>query len=505
MTEKKLIQKFKWYREKALNACKMEEYNKAIEAIELSARIATQYYICYEDDELEDIISNIAAKRSRCSFIPDINRIVYYETESATDVLTRQYLDAIIGWGYEILYIARKGINKKNSTLLHDYLKRHTNVELCIIPDTLDELQTIDFIVNAVCEYRPFMAFLSVNASRDVQGIIAWSSLCEVKRYYIETSDHTFWLGAKQFDYYISFRSQGYNTAIDYRGISEDKIIVQQYYPIQSSENYQGIEETVKDSVKILSGARLEKIYGQNDKFFELIEKVLKNNPNVEFYFAGAAVRGKAARMGYLKKQIRKRNYGERFHVLGYRNDLTSLMQHMDIYMGTYPLAGALMSQIAASCGLPIVQFATDGLACGIGETISEGEIGKKIVFINSEQGFYDEISRLVSDKTYRLQRGKELKQHMMNKEKFEQELKDKIFNKRNNGQVHRYRFTNEYLRKNQVEVENRLTHDYYRIIVKSDYVRKYEPFQYIMNTLMFIFTTDKEWLFRTVKNTITK
>lgn len=114
--------------------------------------------------------------------------------------------------------------------------------------------------------------------------------------------------------------------------------MIQPYYPVSSSKPYRGVEQNNAFCVRVLSGGRLEKIYGQADAYFSMIQKVLEQNPGVELYYAGGGAFGKLGQASYIERQLGERGIEGRVHLLGFRDDIVDLMRHMDIYLGTYPM-----------------------------------------------------------------------------------------------------------------------------------------------------------------------
>lgn len=502
ITEEKLYSEFEEYKQLTIQAYKEGKLENCFELMNLVCVLARQYYLVWTIPEFEDILLDISHKRIRGTVsipsVQDKRRIVFYDTH-ATDnyVLTQQYLAAVLLWDVEVLFLTTKDMNQANRSLIKKMLDSCKNAKIQQIPEKLDVLKTAQYIVETVSDFNPTECIVHTQ-SYDLSGIIAFGSLDNIKKYYIETSDHIFWMGTKAFDYYIVFRSLGYNTCIQHRNISAEKILLQPYYPISYSKEFQGFPVGNQESIKILSGARLEKVYGANDKYFELIEGILKQNPNVEFYYIGAGVYGKLAQTAYLEKQIKTRNYGSRFHVLGFRKDITELMKHMDIYMGTYPIGGGLMTQIAASQGLPIVQFVSDGLSGSVGEFIDCENRNQDFVFRN-EQKFYDEVLRLVNDPVYRKTKAEKLKNSVLTESEFQKQLSELLTTGRNIYHPDIYENDCSANRKNQIEVENFCSHDHSRIIIKSSYVRKKQPIKYLRNVVDFLFHVDKKWLVKKI------
>lgn len=499
-TEESLYSELEVLKENTIQAFHKGKHKECFEYMDIACTLARHYYLVWTIPEFEDILLSYSRIVNVHDYYKnDYNneiRIVFYDTH-ATDnyVLTQQYLTAALSWNVDILYITNKDMNRPNSKNIKDLLDKSPRAKIEIIPKELDVLEAAEYIIKEVCEFGANKGIIHTQ-SFDFTGIIAFSALDLVETFYIETSDHIFWLGTKAFDYYVVFRSLGYNTCIQHRGIAENKLLLQPYYPIMYSRELQPYPINHSDSVRILSGARIEKVYGDNDKYFELVEGIIKNNPNVEFYYIGAGVYGKLAQTYYLENQIAKRHYGENFHALGFRNDITELMKEMDIYMGTYPIGGGLMTQIAASQGLPIVQYVSSGLSSSVGEFIDCENKNQPFVFENTND-FYSECNRLIRDKEYRIRIGKDLKGKVLTEQEFNEQIKDIIFKKESHYKPDLYTTSCQANRENQIEIENNCSRDHSRIIVKKPILIKKHPFLYLKNLIEFLAYTDKKWMIK--------
>lgn len=501
-TEKALYSELEMLKKNTIQAYHNGKYKECFEYLDLTCSLARHFYLLWTIPEFEDILLAFSKSMSVQNRFKnehgDEERIVFYDTH-ATDnyVLTQQYLAAALSWNVNILYITNKDMNMPNRKNIKEMLDCSPRAKIEKIPGGLDVLEAAEYIVKMVCDFGTTKCLVHTQ-SFDLMGIIAFGALDLIEKFYIETSDHIFWLGTKAFDYYIVFRSLGYNTCVQHRGIPSNKLLLQPYYPIMYSRKLQPYPVNHRDSVKILSGARIEKVYGDNDKYFELIEGIIRNNSNVEFYYIGAGVYGKLAQTSYLEKQIAKRQYGDNFHVLGFRNDITELMKEMDIYMGTYPIGGGLMTQIAASQGLPIVQYVAPGLSSSVGEFIDCENRKQPFVFENPNE-FYAECNHLIRDKEYRRRIGKKLKHRVLTEQEFNEQAKVLIFNKKSPYKPDQYETDCKANRINQIDIENKCSHDYARILVKKPILLKKHPLLYLKSAIEFITYTDKKWIVKKI------
>lgn len=502
LTEKDLYQEYDQYKRLAILKLKQGQWRDGFSLMNLLCVLARQYYLAWTIPEFEDLLYGISKEEigiRKEKFAKQVKkRIVFYDTQ-ATDnyVLSQQYLAAITSWNVELLYLTTKDVNDPQRKMIKSFLESHDGITVCKISEQLNELERARAIVNKIIEFEPEKCFIQTH-SFDVAGVIAFGALENIETYFIETSDHILWLGTKAFDYYINFRSLGYNTCVQHRNIAKEKLLMQPFYPITYGKPYQGIPYINKASIKILSGARLEKIYGAENQYFRMVSTLLKTHPEIEFYYIGAGVYGKLAQTGYLEQIIREFELGQRFHVLGYRSDIVELMDHMDIYMGTYPIGGGLMTQIAASQGIPILQFVSEGLSSSVGEFIDCTNRDQSFVF-KEEDLFYEEAKKLIENSGYRKQQGENLKKAILTEEQFNKQLFELIFEGRSHYVPSYYKTDCSKNRENQIEVENFCTHDHSRIIVKNQYVRKKEPIKYLLNCIDFLIHVDKKWLLKKI------
>ena len=428
------------------------------------------------------------------------DRIVFYDTHTTDNIaLTQQYLGALISWNVDFLYITTKNLNSSKTTFIKTMLDLSERATVSVIPTKLSAEKKIRYIIDTVQRYSPHIALIQT-ISDDVIGTIAWNFLNSIERFYIDLSDHSFWLGAKTYDYFIAFRNYGANISIQHRNINPERILIQPFYPVLKSKGFQGLPYGV-GKIKLLSGGRLEKIYGQKDKYFELIKNILLENKNTVLYFVGGGAFGKRGETAYIQKKWKELGIEERVFMLGYRSDIVELYKHVDLYIGTFPMGGGLMSQIAASQELPVVQYASNGLSMCLGEFFLPNKYLRKFVFVDDEKGFYDEVKFLIENKEIRSKQGKEMKKSVISKEEFNKQLYILIHEKRDSFEREIYHVDCERLKDNQFELENNCHHSYSRILFKSKYIRKYKPIEFVINAIALFVYCDKNWLLNLIKS----
>ena len=500
ITEQRLYMDFEKLKTDAQKSIETEKYGMAIDCMRTACALAKNFYLCYEDDDLERMTQELSSKiinaKQTYTFS---NRFLFYDTHTTDNIaLTQQYLGALLSLRIPFMYMTTKSLKNDSTSLIRTQIEASVDATVCEIPNILGDEEKAQYIYDKVIEYAPSKALIQTT-SDDVVGVIAWEALKHIQRFYIDLSDHSFWLGAKVFDYFITFRSCGFNICTNRRKIQKNQIFIQPFYPTNTSKPFMGLPAESEQRVKLLSGGRLEKIYGKNDAYFRLVKRILDENKNVSFYFAGGGAFGKLGQTSYLHKMIKKYNLGDRFYILGFRNDIIELFRHVDIYIGTYPIGGGLMTQIAASNQLPVVQFASPGLSDCLAEFLMAEDGNHGELIYQNEDTFALRVKELVENENKRKEFGKILSDRVLTKPVFDENVKDIIYKLESRYTANCYEYDCENLRKNQIETENLSSHSHARIMIKSKYLMKQHPLLYFQYVFQFFLHSDKKWLLKKI------
>lgn len=229
-----------------------------------------------------------------------------------------------------------------------------------------------------------------------------------IKRYQINLTDHAFWLGARCIDYCVEFRDYGASVSKYYRGIEENKIVKLPFYPILHEERtFQGYPFEVDDSQKVIfSGGALYKTLGGDNKYYEIVDYLLKNYNDVIFWYAGNGDDRE------LKKIIDK--YPGRVYHTAERSDLYQVLKHTVFYLSTYPVCGGLMYQYAAKAGKVPLTLRYDEMTDGF----LLNQDSSNIEF-DSLDCLFEEAHRLLIDEKYRKSRALEMQNSVISESAF--------------------------------------------------------------------------------------
>lgn len=385
------------------------------DALQLIACVASVYYAyndCYTDDDLEDMLVEIAkCIKADDAGNSDTHIVLFYDGFGLENRgLSYIYVKALQELGYHIIYVT----NAQNERKLIKTREVVTQSDGCFyfIEDKMTSLKTTNRILEVIKEVKPGKAFFYAMPN-DSFAAVAFMAMPEcIHRYQINLTDHAFWLGIHVFDKCLEFRNYGASISAQYRGVEIDQLIIQPFYPSSDYKgDFQGFPfDRKEDDFVIFSGGALYKTIDKEGTYYGLVDHILEKYSNVRFWYAGS---GESDEMD---KLLRK--YPERIFHTAERIDLVQILMHSDLYLSTYPLSGGLMTQYAASVGcFPL--------------TIWGGQHNEGVLLDRSEYDLYvetaeellAEFDRLYTDKEYRFKRGNDVKKCVLTETQFVQNL----------------------------------------------------------------------------------
>ncbi|HEX8549902.1 MAG TPA: hypothetical protein VF691_23270 [Cytophagaceae bacterium] len=399
-------------------------YKDSLEYIILASRMAYEFNFVssYGDNELDDQLEKI----SEINIKKDINyrseksRIVFYDYFAwPYRGLTQQYFYTLIELDYEILLIVPNDLSFNYNNEIFKVAKENENVTLYVLDSNLDHIDKARLILQKICDYKPSKAFLHLSPW-DVVASLVFNKLGHVLyRFFINLTDHAYWLGNNLIDRCIEFRNYGFQLSKELRNISKDKLTLLPYYPIINTDSIKENSLIQKFHNKVLgvSGGSGYKFVGDDNKFYHLIVDLLKVNDNFIFFLIGTGVFS-----SFFKDKIKSDGLEERFILIDDMENVYSFLTSCDIYIGSFPFCGALMSQIAASANLPIVAYNRETYAYNI---VSEffPYCDEKFKIVSTDEDFHSLSHKLINDVNFR----KVYASYTHNKEITKQEFKETL------------------------------------------------------------------------------
>jgi hypothetical protein len=396
-------------------------YSWAMDVIHNAVVLMYNFNIIYHDEECELLLEKISKK-----IFPDLKtsnysqydrRVVFYDYFSWDNRgLTEQYLRGLIDNEYEILYISLEKDQKKCKNIL-ELLNGYEKSRIYFIKNQSNRNKCKE-ILDKITRFKP-SKLLYHSAPWDTVGFAVLSCLeaYNVKRFLINLTDHTFWLGRNCCDYFLEFRNYGANISIDHRNIDTKKLLLIPYYPIcEQKAEFQGFPFEEKGKKVIVSGGSLYKIYG-SEIYFDIAKTILNLYPeSVIFYLGNGDTKP-------LMDFIKKNQFENRFYYSKERRDINEIIKRCYFYLGTYPVAGGLMSQFAvANKKIPICFTEKKYLMNNIDE-----------LFINNSNhaftfydfaSLYNEVHKLMTNNEYYQEKQKILINKLISRDEFAKLLK---------------------------------------------------------------------------------
>lgn len=405
--QKKILKDFEKMKRIASYYIKRENWETALKTIFFASGFMYTLNQTLYDSELEDMVEYIAKHNiSSTVFEPGENIVLFYDGFGAIKRgLVQIYLEALHSLNISIKYVTlikyKEGVGEATELIGPD--------NICFVEgDTY--LAQMNNLIAVIKETRADTSFIYTNPD-DVVAVGAFSVFeGKMKRYLINLTDHAFWLGRNACDVVINFREFGYEVCKQKRGFSREQLVYLPYYPYKGEEKFKGLP--FADNKKfIFSGGSLYKTLSADNKYYDLVETVLRGNKDVNFIYLG---NGNSKRIRKLKRKFPHRIYWEKE-----RSDFYGVMERCTLYLSTYPYNGGLMTQYALLAGkIPVTLHYK-----GIDQELS----------IHDEQSFWnfdsfeecvEEIGRLLKENSYRKEKEKKLRYFLIDAQQFAEELK---------------------------------------------------------------------------------
>ncbi len=368
-----------------------KNYNDCINLISCAANIAYHLNFKFYDDEFEDYLKSISYNLiENIDFGVISGRWVFYDSFGLDNRgLTQQYLNALDDMKVEYLYILETYRSDKEHKDIINQVKNNPRAEIYINDSSLDFKVQIMNIIKVLESYKPEKALLHFTPWKCL-SIVLWNRLNFIERYFINLTDHAFWLGKNSFDFSLEAREYGIYFSNKFRYIDRNKLLLSKFYPIINEKEFLGFPQEVKNKIKIFSGGTYYKIYGSNDLYFDIVKKILLKYDNTVLLFAGSGDDKP------LREFIKTNNFQRRIFLLGHRSDINEVIKNSDIYLNTYPLGGGLLTQYALLNSIPVIGFGDSDLPMSFTETMTYKK-GIKCTYTDLNI-FYEEFDYIINN-----------------------------------------------------------------------------------------------------------
>lgn len=399
-----------------------KNYDRALKNIYACASILYSVNYTFVDEDLENALIKIAGSfevKTKETYSDD--EIIFYDGFGLNDRgLAQIYLKALTKC-YRVIYITEEK-NKRNIPDILDIVNTHGEVVYLREKRLYDEIEELKRVIDIYTAKK----FIFYSYPQDVVGVTCMNIYDGIlDRYSINLTDHAFWLGAKAIDYNVEFRNYGASISRVYRKIADSKIIMLPYYPnINQNVEFQGLPFDVNGKKIIFSGGSLYKTFGDDNKYYYMVERILQENENAIFWYAGS---GDASELNKLKNK-----YKERVFYTPERKDLYQVLKHCDLYLSTYPICGGLMFQYAAVANKVPITLKYDDISNDF--LLNQTELNVEFDDLGL---LLKEVKRMLSDEAYMSSRSAQIANAVITMEEFETKVEN-VFSK-NIGDEIRY------------------------------------------------------------------
>lgn len=410
----------------AVSSFKKGDSEKALCYLDAYATIAGQFNLNYFSETMESLLAELSGQyiRTVSEYHGDPDRWVLYDDFCTTYVLGLQWLEAMATSGKRILYITTRNTTKEGLRKnIMDRVAEYPNVESIVIPQGR-MFQRAQAVYDAITGFHASKVILHKYATHSVSNLVLPSLPEGVKRYIINLSDQTFWLGARAIDYCLEFRPFGASVSLQRRGLKQEQLLMVPFYPADDRNEFACFPpECTEDKVIIFSGGDYYKTLDESRMYWQLVKEMLERFPEVVFLFATKNIPEGDRE---IKEFIADNHFEGRFIYIQFRPDIFQVFAHCDIYMGTCPTSGSLMSQLAAINAKPILQYYAPGTPDD--ETEQAICINQRFpISFHDKDAFMQEAERLIKEVSYRTESGQHLKEAMMQPQQFNQVVLDTL------------------------------------------------------------------------------
>jgi len=404
----------------AQKSARKGDFDTAMKYIGHCTTVASQFNWIYTDDELEELLDDIAQVKIDTgvagNYVRDEDHWVFYDDYCTSYVLALQWMNALSKTGEKILYVTSQfSFEGRRDISILGEIEKMPNVVVDVVPNG-SLFERANYLFRSLIQFRASKVIVHKAMNSLIQ-----LPLCvlpkEVEVYNINLGDQFFWLGVRHIDYNVEFRPFGASVSLQRRGFRKEQLLMVPFYPANENRPFEGFPPGCEGKLVIFSGGDYYKTIDGKGTYWRLVKKILDRYTNVAFLFA---TKRAPTINDDIIKFIQNNHFEDRLFQINFRKDIFQVFAHCDIFMGTCPISGSLMSQLAAINGKPILQYYAPGTPDD--ETEQAICINNRFqISFQTEEDFMEEADKLIADATLRASRGNQLKSAMMQPEQFEE------------------------------------------------------------------------------------
>lgn len=432
------------------------------------------------DADVENMVNMIAQELipNPENYYTSEKTVLYYDSFGNVERgLSKIYLDALNDLGFDVKYVTVQYCTKSLKIL-----EERLGIEnvFCIQCSSYEErMRSLARII----EQSHAQCALLYMTPDDVAAAGVFSIFKgKIQRLMINLTDHAFWIGRDACDIVVNFREFGGKVCKSKRNFAESQIAYLPYYPDEIKSDFQELPFSDNSRKLIFSGGALYKTESIDNKYFQLVERLLTEYPDTNFMYLGNGD----------SKKIRQfvNKYPGRAFFATERSDFFEVMKRCTIYLSTYPYNGGMMTQYAL-------------LAKKIPITLMCPGIDRELSILN-EKSFWnytsldacvEEVGKLLNDDIYRRKKEKSLTDFLISQNQFTKELQYLLINGVSKRQINYNNY--EFDGFSRFPLEKYSGIKYYRLFFRKNgiFMLRFFPVQYFLGGL----ETIKEKIYKSI------
>ena len=400
INRRKVHTDYEFYKRRAFEYWENGDMRKAMISVCACGELAYGYFCenSFGDDELDELLYQMGKAKFSIPAIEkqDDKRVVFYDSFAADNRgITEQYLDALQSNGYEILFVT-SNTQFSNESKLGKLLAGYKNCRVVVLPEPNHIIPSANQVAHEIADWHASKAFIHIGPY-DILPVMLFSQYAGVlHRYFINLTDHAWWLGKNCIDTNLEFRQFGLALSTQVRGIDKTNEALLPYYPV-SQLNNETIDNLLPEGLEgkfvIVTGGTFYKYLDADFTLLHIVLRILKENENVVLLMVGTGRAGELYR-----RKAEKKGLKDRICLMDNTPYLLSVFEHAHLYLCSYPMTGGLMAQIAVRQGLPVVAYSAKRMDYNDLSDICYSEAFRTY---DDAKEFCKEISRLASNQTY--------------------------------------------------------------------------------------------------------
>lgn len=400
INRRKVAKDYKFYKQKAFEYWETGDIHKAMVSVCACGELAYGYF-CEEsfgDDDLDTLLYRMGKATFTIPTIknPQDKRVAFFDSFALDNRgITEQYLDALNYNGYEILYIT-SNTQFSNESKLGKLLAGYKKCSVLVLSKPNHIISSANQVAHEIAEWQTSKVFIHISPY-DLLPIMLFSQYTGMlHRYFINLTDHAWWLGRNCIDTNLEFRQFGLSLSTHVRGIDKAKEALIPYYPVSqlstgTIDNL--LPKRLEGKFVIVTGGTFYKYLDADFTLLHIVQSILNINENVVLLMVGT---GKAGEL--YKREAERKGLTNRIYLMDNTPYLLSVFKHAHLYLSSYPMTGGLMAQIAAKQGLPVVAYSAKGMDYN---DLTDICYSSSFQVYDNEKSFLQEIHCLISDKKY--------------------------------------------------------------------------------------------------------